>query len=225
MALKFHDRAEAGQCLAQRLKAYTNRQDVLVLALPRGGVPVAYPIAKALNVPLDLCLVRKLGVPGHKELAMGAIATGGIQVLNREVVSSFGISKWQIEAVAAQELEELERRDRTYRGQRSPPAIQQHVVILVDDGLATGSTMRAAIAALKQQHPQRIIVAIPVAPPDICQHLQAVVDQLICLKTPDPLYAIGSWYQDFSQTTDAEVCELLAEQNAQVTPFPSTVHL
>ena len=212
MALQFKNRTEAGQHLAKRLLDYANRQDVVVLALPRGGVPVAYPIAKALQAPLDLCLVRKLGVPGHKELAMGAIAPGGIRVLNQRVLSEFRVSPKQIEAVAAQERKELERRDRTYRGQRPPPLVQQCSIILVDDGLATGSTMRAAVEALQQQHPYTITVAVPVAPANICHQLQAMVEQCVCLLTPDPLYAIGNWYEDFSQTTDAEVCELLAAQ-------------
>ena len=216
-ALPFRNRIEAGQRLAKPLLGYANRPDVLILALPRGGVPVAYQVAQALNVPLDLCLVRKLGVPGRTELAMGAIATGGIRILNPEVVSGFRIDPQQIEVVANQELQELERRDRAYRGQRPPPPIHNRTIILVDDGLATGSTMRAAIAAMRRQRPRSIVVAIPVAAPSICRELEAEVEQVVCLEMPEPLYAIGNWYADFSQTTDAEVCELLtiAQQHWQ----------
>ncbi|MBF2000047.1 MAG: phosphoribosyltransferase [Synechococcales cyanobacterium M58_A2018_015] len=208
---RFKTRTEAGQQLATRLKNYANRADVLVLGLPRGGVPVAYEVAKALNVPLDICLVRKLGVPGHKELAMGAIGSGGVRVLNYDVVSWLGISGKTIDEVAARELKELQRRDRVYRGDRPQPDIRDRTVILIDDGIATGSTMRAAIAVLKAQRPARLIVAVPVAPPQTLQDLSTEVDDVVCLLAPETFYAIGLWYDDFSQTSDAEVCELLAQ--------------
>lgn len=209
---RFQDRTEAGQALATRLKAYADRPDVLVLGLPRGGVPVAYEIAAALHVPLDICLVRKLGVPGHKELAMGAIASGGVRVLNYDVVSWLGISSKTIDEVAAKELRELQRRDRAYRGDRPPPDVRDRTVILVDDGLATGSTMRAAISLLKPQRPAKLIVAVPVAPPEVCRTLQSEVDDVICLMTPENFYAIGVWYENFAQTTDEEVIALLKNQ-------------
>lgn len=224
MAPQFRNRVEAGQRLAKLLLGYANRADVLVLALPRGGVPVGYQVAKTLNVPLDLCLVRKLGVPGRQELAMGAIAAGGIRILNPEVIASFRLSPQRIEAVAHQELAELERRDRAYRGNRPPPAVQGRTLILVDDGLATGATMRAAIATMKRLHPQAIIVAIPVAAPGLCRELAAEVERVVCLEMPEPLYAIGNWYEDFSQTPDAEVCELLAAQEEWLGRSQATVH-
>lgn len=207
---RFRDRVQAGQLLAAQLKAYANRPDVLVLGLPRGGVPVAYEVAKALHAPLEVCLVRKLGVPTHKELAMGAIASGGVRVLNYDVVSWLGIPSRTIDEVAARELKELQRRDRAYRGDRPAPEIRDRTVILVDDGIATGSTMRAAIAVLKPQHPARLIVAIPVAPPQTCAEIKAEVDELVCLLSPPDFYAIGVWYDNFSQTTDEEVRSLLS---------------
>jgi putative phosphoribosyl transferase len=209
MAVRFRDRSSAGQQLASKLSAYANRADVLVIGLPRGGVPVAAEVAKALHAPLDICLVRKLGVPGHKELAMGAIASGGVRVLNDNVLNWLGISDEMIDEVAARELRELERRDRAYRGDRPPPDLRDRTIILVDDGLATGSTMRAAIAAIRQQSPQHIVVAVPVGAPDTCDEIRGEVDKVICLMTQDPLYAIGIWYEIFTQTTDAEVCKLL----------------
>lgn len=208
----FRNRAEAGKLLAQRLAKYADRADVLVLGLPRGGVPVAFEVAKALNAPLDICLVRKLGVPGHKELAMGAIASGGVRVLNYDVVSWLGISGKTIDTVAAHELRELQRRDRAYRGDRPQPEIRNQILILVDDGIATDSTMRAAITVLKSQHPQQIIVAVPVAPSDICKALRSEVNDVVCLIHPDPFYAIGLWYANFAQTTDEAVHELLARE-------------
>ncbi|NWF62351.1 MAG: phosphoribosyltransferase [Fischerella sp.] len=214
MTMIFRDRTQAGQMLARKLSAYANRQDVIVVALPRGGVPVAFEVAKALNVPLDVCIVRKLGVPHHKELAMGAIAAGGVRVLNYDVVSWLGISSKTIDEVAAKELRELQRRDRVYRGERPPLDVRNRTVILIDDGIATGSTMRAAIAILRQQQPQRIIVAVPVAPLETYRELQAEVDEVVCLLTPEPMNAIGLWYENFSQTTDEEVRELLAKQLA-----------
>ncbi|MEB3338954.1 MAG: phosphoribosyltransferase [Leptolyngbyaceae bacterium] len=212
MTKRFRNRIEAGQLLAAQLLEYADRPDVLVLGLPRGGIPIAFEVAKVLHAPLDICLVRKLGVPGHKELAMGAIAPGGIRVLNQELVTVLGIARDKIEAVTAQELQELDRRDRLYRGDRPLPPIQGRIIILVDDGIATGSTMRAAIATLRQQQPQAIVVAVPVAPASIEDEFKPEVDRIVSLKTPEPFYAIGLWYDDFSQTTDAEVRDLLARQ-------------
>jgi putative phosphoribosyl transferase len=209
---RFQNRTEAGRQLAARLKSYAS-PDVLVLGLPRGGVPVAYEVAKSLNAPLDICLVRKLGVPGHKELAMGAIASGGVRVLNYDVVSWLGISSKTIDQVAARELKELQRRDRVYRGDRPQPNVRDRTVILVDDGIATGSTMRAAISVIKPQQPARLIVAVPVASPQTCNDLRTEVDEVVCLMMPEAFYAIGLWYEDFSQTTDEEVRSLLAKQS------------
>jgi predicted phosphoribosyltransferase len=206
----YGDWSEAGRLLAAELAAYANRPDVLVLALPRGGVPVAYEVARALNASLDVFLVRKLGVPGHEELAMGAVATGGVRVLNDEIISDLRIPDYLIDAVAAQEQRELERRERLYRGDRLPPDVRGRTVILVDDGLATGATMYAAIQALRQQQPARIVVAVPTASPETCEALRAEVDEVICALTPEPFYAVSLWYEDFSQTTDETVRDLLA---------------
>ena len=207
----FYNRSEAGRLLAQKLKPiYANRSEVIVLGLPRGGIPVAYEIAKVLNAPLDICLVRKLGVPGHQELAMGAISTGTIVIINEDIVSSLGISKQEIEQVATQEWQELKRRDRVYRGDRPVPNLNHRIVILVDDGIATGSTLKAALTTIRQQQPKRIVIAVPVASPDICQELKDEVDEVVCLLTPEWLYSISLWYDDFSPTTDEEVCRLLA---------------
>jgi putative phosphoribosyl transferase len=208
MPRKFRDRNEAGQLLAEKLAAYAHRPDVLVLALPRGGVPVGFEVARALNVPLDVFLVRKLGVPGHEELAMGAIASGGVRVLN-DVVRYMRIPDEIIDAVAEKEQQELDRRERAYRGDRPAPEIRGRTIILVDDGLATGSTMRAAAMALRKQQPGQIIVAVPVAALETCNEFRAEVDDIICAVTPDPFYAVGIWYKDFSQTTDEEVHDLL----------------
>src|SRR4051794_35756455 len=205
----FRDRAQAGRQLAARLTAYAGRPDVLVLALPRGGVPVGYEVARALRAPLDVFLVRKLGVPGQEELAMGAIASGGVRVLNEEVVRTLGIPDEVVDAVAAQEQRELERRDRLYRGKRPAPQVEGRTVILVDDGLATGSTMRAAVAALRRQRPARIVVAVPVGAPQTCEDFQYEADEAVCARTPEPFHAVGAWYEDFSQTTDEEVRDLL----------------
>ncbi len=205
----FPNRAEAGKLLARQLIQYANRPDVLVLGLPRGGVPVAFEVAKALNAPLDIWLVRKLGVPGHQELAMGAIAAGDFQVLNEDLLDWMRISGHTIAAVAERELQELQRRDCVYRGDRPLPDVCNRIVILIDDGLATGATMRAVIGALKHQHPQQIIVAVPVAPLDICHELRSEVDEVVCLMTPRQFCGIGFWYEDFTQTTDEQVCELL----------------
>jgi putative phosphoribosyl transferase len=217
MPTAFRDRTEAGQLLAERLSAYAGRSDVIVLALPRGGVPVAYEVARALEAPLDVFVVRKLGLPGHQELAMGAIASGGVCVLNDDVVQALRIPSRVIEAVAARELRELQRRERAYRGDRSPPEVRGRTVILVDDGLATGSTMRAAVAALRRLGPARIIVAVPTAAPSTCEEFRHEADECVCDITPDPFYAVGLWYEDFSQTTDDEVRHLL-EKSANETP-------
>jgi predicted phosphoribosyltransferase len=205
----FRDRQDAGRLLAERLRQYADKPDVLVLALPRGGVPVGYEVASALNVPMDVFLVRKLGVPGREELAMGAIATGGVRVLNEDVVRPLGIPERVIDAVVADERRELARRERLYRDDRPPPDVRGRTCILVDDGLATGATMHAAVAALRQQRPARIVVAVPVAAPEICARFRAEVDEMICAITPSPFAAVGLWYQDFSQTTDADVRDLL----------------
>jgi predicted phosphoribosyltransferase len=210
MLRRFRDRQDAGRLLAEKLTAYAHRPDVLVLALPRGGVPVAYEVARALGAPLDVFVVRKLGVPGHEELAMGAVATGGVRVLNEDVVRGLRIPDRMIDAVTALEQQELARRERLYRGDRTPPDVRGRTVILVDDGLATGATMHAAIAALRQQEPARIVVAVPTAAPETCNVLRAEVDDVVCAITPEPFHAVGLWYEDFSQTTDEEVRELLA---------------
>ena len=207
----FRDRHDAGQLLATKLARYANRADVVVLALPRGGVPVASEVANALRVPLDVYLVRKLGVPGYEELAMGAIATGGVRVLNEQIVNALGIPEDVIDAVASWEQQELERRERIYRGDRPPPDVQSKTVILIDDGLATGATMQAAVRALRQQEPARIVVAVPTAAPETCEQFKAEADEVICAITPEPFYAVGLWYEDFSQTTDEDVRELLAQ--------------
>ena len=204
----FRDRRDAGRFLARRLKRYAGRSDVLVLALPRGGVPVAYEVAKELRAPLDLFLVRKLGMPGHEEYAMGAIALGGVRVLNDRIVNE-GIPADVIDRVTRQELQELGRRERAYRGNRPPPEIRGRTVMLVDDGLATGSTMRAAAAALRRLGPKKIVVAVPVAAPETCDELRTEVDEIVCGETPQPFQAVGLWYDDFSQTTDEEVRDLL----------------
>jgi predicted phosphoribosyltransferase len=210
MTALFRDRADAGRQLAMKLSAYANHPDLLVLGLPRGGVPVAFEVAQALAAPLDVFLVRKLGLPGQEELAMGAIASGGVTVLNSEVVDLLRIPNQVIDAVAAQEQRELERREHIYRGDRPPPDVHGKTVILVDDGLATGATMRAAANALREQRPARIIIAVPIAAPETCDEFRAEVDEIICAITPEPFYAVGMWYEDFSQTTDDQVHELLA---------------
>jgi predicted phosphoribosyltransferase len=218
MPLPFRHRAEAGRRLAEKLDRYAGRPDVLVLALPRGGVPVAYEVAMALNAPLDVYLVRKLGVPGHEELAMGAIATGGVRVLVPEVMQEAGVSEAAVERVAAHEQRELERRERVFRGDRPPIDVCGRTVILVDDGLATGATMRAAIAALRMQGPTRVVVAVPTAAPTTCEAMRAEVDEVVCALTPEPFYAVGLWYDDFAQTTDDEVRALLERASWRQTP-------
>jgi putative phosphoribosyl transferase len=208
--MRYRDRTAAGQQLAEKLLTYAHRPDVMVLALPRGGVPVAYEIALALNAPLDVFLVRKLGVPGREELAMGAIAAGGVRVLNEDVVRLLHIPEAIIAAVAAQEQQELERRARHYRDGRPALDVRGCTVILVDDGLATGATMRAAVMALRQQQPAHIVIAVPVAASATCDELRSAGEEVVCAATPEPFYAVGLWYDDFSQTTDAEVRNLLA---------------
>ncbi len=207
--MRFRNRADAGRALATLLSRFADRADALVLALPRGGVPVAFEVASVLHVPLDVFVVRKLGVPGQPELAMGAIASGGIRVLNTEVVDQLGIPSSAIDQVAEHERVELERRERQYRGDKAPPAIAGRVVILVDDGLATGSTMRAAALAVRQRGPSSVVVAVPVAPPSTCEALRSDADEVVCAVTPSYFSAVGLWYDDFSQTTDEEVLELL----------------
>lgn len=216
----FRDRHEAGRLLAQRLATLTNHPDLLVLALPRGGVPVAYEVARALHAPLDVILVRKLGVPGHTELAMGAIAEGGVRVLNHAVIRELDISKSIIDRIAAEEQRILEQRRRLYRGDRRPPAIEGARIILIDDGLATGMTMMAAIESVRQGSPAGIIVATPVAAPESVAEIEPLVDEVVALATPEFLYAIGMWYSDFTPTSDEEVCSLLAGALRGYAPEP-----
>lgn len=215
----FKNRTQAGQLLATKLTPYGNRSDVLVLALPRGGVPVGFEIAKKLHLPLDVCLVRKLGSPRRKELAMGAIGMGGVRIINLDVVEWLNIPEAIIDQITAQEQEELARRDRLYRENRPFPDLENLTIILVDDGIATGSTLRAGIGTIKQHHPQKIIVAVPVAPPSVCEQLNKEVDQVICLSQPENLHSISLWYDDFSQTSDEEVRQLLALANQQLSPM------
>ena len=215
MSVLIQDRVAAGRDLARPLLKYRKQADVIVLALPRGGVPVAAEIAHALHAPLDIMVVRKLGTPGHEELAMGAIASGGIRVLNQDIVSSLGISEDVIERVAAREHAELERRMKAYRGERAWPSVEGKRVILVDDGVATGATMRAAIAALRSQAPAKVIVAVPVAPFDTLARLRGEADEVVCLATPEPFRAIGLWYSSFPQLSDEEVRRVLSERWAE----------
>jgi predicted phosphoribosyltransferase len=206
---RFQDRHEAGRRLAEALRPYAERDDVLVVALPRGGVPVGYEVARALRVPLDIMQVRKLGVPGREELAMGAIASGGVRIVSDNVVEALGIPDRVIATVAAAEAQELERRERMYREGRAFPELRGRTVILVDDGLATGSTMRAAAAALRSLGAQRLVAAVPVAPKETCDELSDVVDEVVCATMPERFGAVGEWYEDFSQTSDEEVRQLL----------------
>jgi putative phosphoribosyl transferase len=207
----YRDRRQAGRILAQSLTGYARRPDVLVLALPRGGVPVGYEVAKALKVPLDVFLVRKLGVPGHAELAMGAIASGGVRVLNHNVINMLGIGDAAVQAELLAEQAELDRREAQYRGRRAPPEVTGRCVILVDDGLATGASMLAALKALKVQRPARVVVAVPTASREVCEQMRGEADEVVCASTPEPLQSVGQWYDDFSQTSDEEVLALLAE--------------
>jgi predicted phosphoribosyltransferase len=211
----FQDRRDAGRKLAQKLSAYAGRPDVLILALPRGGVPVAYEVARALTVPLDIFIVRKLGLPGREELAIGAIASGGVRVLNNDIIRMLGIPEEVINFVAKRELQELQRREKLYRGDRSSPELRDRTVILIDDGLATGASMRAAVTRLRTQHAARIVVAVPAAAQETCDALRTEVDEIVCAITPEPFYGVGRWYKDFSQVTDEEVRILLQEANKQ----------
>ncbi len=210
----FRDRKDAGQQLAKVLSAYAGREEVIVLALPRGGVPVAFEVATHLGVPLDVFVVRKLGVPGHEELAMGAIASGGVRILNEDVVEFLPDAELIVDAVTAIEVEELERRERNYRGGRPAPTLRGRTAILIDDGLATGATMRAAVAALRQQETGKIIVAVPVGAPSTCRELAREVDEHICLIAPESFSGVGQYYEDFSQTSDEEVREFLSKAAA-----------
>lgn len=212
--MRFEDRHDAGRQLAAKLTAYRGQPDLLVLALPRGGMPVGYEVAQALDAPLDIFIVRKLGVPGHEEMAMGAIASGGTRVLNQEVVRQLGISEEMLRAVVEREQRELERREQAYRDGSPPPEIRDKTVILVDDGLATGASMLAAARALRQHQPRRVIVAVPVAAEATCDTFRDEVDAVVCAMTPEPFYAVGLWYEDFSQTSDDEVRDLLTRARA-----------
>jgi putative phosphoribosyl transferase len=206
--VRFRDRGEAGQLLAKQLSKYVKCRDLLILALPRGGVPVGFEVAKALNAPLDIFVVRKLGVPGEEELAMGAIAAGGVRVLDQEVIGLMGISDQLIETVSAREQDELRRRELAYRGHAPPIQVAGTTTILVDDGIATGSTMRAAIAALRQHCPSKLIVAVPTASPSSCHELRRKADEVVAVITPEPFFAVGRWYAIFDQTSDEEVRRL-----------------
>ena len=212
----FQNRTDAGRYLATKLSEYAGRGDVVVLALPRGGVPVAFEVSQALNAPLDIFLVRKLGVPGHQELAMGAIASGAVLVRNESVLRYLNIPDDALSTVAVNEQKELERRERAYRGNRPTPDLKARAAILIDDGLATGSTMRAAAAAVRQKEPARIMVAVPVGAPETCAELRDEVDEIVCVATPHPFGGVGMWYADFSQTTDEEVRKLLEKANLQL---------
>ena len=213
---RFRDRAEAGRVLARELGEYADRPDVLVLALPRGGIPVAYEVARALRAPLDVFIVRKLGLPQHPEFAMGAIASGGVRVLNEDALRWYTIPEGVIEEVTRSELAELERREREYRQGRTLTPLRGRVIILVDDGLATGSTMRAAVQAVRAHDPARVIVAVPVGAPETCAEFADVADDTVCARTPEPFAAVGLWYRDFSQTTDDEVRHLLNEHEQRM---------
>lgn len=217
----FTDRVQAGRMLAERLEAYANRKDVTVLGIPRGGVPVAFEIAEALDAQLDVFVARKLGVPGQEELAFGAIASGGVRVLDPKIVGALGISSFDIEEVTARERKELERRERLYRGARAPLDIRGRTAILVDDGIATGSSIRAAISALRHLHPAQLVIAAPVAPLSTCARLQQEVDDLVCVDTPKSFRAIGEFYEDFSQVTDQEVIDLLRRNWQETVPRSS----
>jgi erythromycin esterase-like protein/predicted phosphoribosyltransferase len=216
--MRFRDRVEAGRQLATALAPYANRHDVLVLALPRGGAPVGYEVARALGAPFDVFLVRKLGVPGHPELAMGAIASGGVRVLSEDLIDELGIPRSAVEQVAVRERLELERRDRLYRGDRTLPELRDRTVILVDDGLATGATMEAAIEAVRVHHPARVVVAAPVCAVDSAERLKRIADDVVCAQTPDPFQAVGLWYERFDQTTDEEVIRLLGQPTFSPAP-------
>jgi len=221
----FDDRADAGRELARKLQAYAHRPEVLVLGLPRGGVPVAFEVAAALGAPLDVFLVRKLGVPGREELAMGAIASGGVRVLNEDVIAALGISTATLAAVSAAEEDTLARRERFYRGDRARLDVRDRIILLVDDGLATGASMCAALQALAQQAPRRLVVAVPVAPPDACERLRPQADEVVCGSLPADFQGVSEWYRDFSQTSDAEVRELLERAASSAGGRPTQVRL
>jgi putative phosphoribosyl transferase len=208
--MRFRDRTDAGRQLAARLAAYAARDDVIVLGLPRGGVAVGIEVARSLRVPFDVFLVRKLGVPGHAELAMGAVAAGGVRVLSEELLRELAISNTVVDQVTARERLELERRDRLYRGDRPSPALTGRTVIVIDDGLATGSTMEAAVAALRQYQPASIVIAVPVGAPETCHRLKQVADEVVCVESPEPFTAVGLWYERFEQVSDAEVIDMLS---------------
>jgi predicted phosphoribosyltransferase len=210
MVEPFHDRREAGRVLAAELAEFAGRPAVVVLALPRGGVPVAFEVARALGAPLDVFLVRKLGVPGHEELAMGAIASGGVRYVNEHVVRALRITPQVLDGVTAAEQAELSRRERAYRDDRPPVEVHGRTAILVDDGLATGASMRAAVVAVRQAGPAEVVVAVPTAAASSCDDLRDVADRVVCARTPEPFHAVGLWYEDFTQTTDDEVRDLLA---------------
>lgn len=218
MTERFRDRAEAGHQLAGDLMQYAGRADVRVLALPRGGVPVAFEVAQALHAPLDVFVVRKLGLPGHEEFAMGAIASGNVVMINERVVRQTGVSQRAVEQVLADERRELARREQSYRGSRPPLDVEGNTIILVDDGLATGVSMFAAVAALKRERPARVVVAVPVASRETCESLRREADEVVCSMTPEPFYAVGLWYEDFSQTSDEEVHELLELSRSSASP-------
>lgn len=209
MPARYRDRVDAGRRLAGLLRQYADRPDVVVLALPRGGVPVAFEVARALHVPLDVFVVRKIGLPAHPELAIGAIASGGVRLVDESAVRRFGVTESQLAAVSAAEERELERRERAYRDRLPSPDLHGKTVILIDDGLATGASMAAAATAVRAQDPGRVVVAVPVAAPETCEAFQDMVDQVVCGATPEPFHAVGLWYEDFSQTSDQEVHELL----------------
>jgi len=217
----FLDRSEAGRLLGARLSPYANREDILVLALPRGGVPVGLEVARALNAPLDVFVVRKLGAPGQEELAIGAISSGGVRLLNQATIHALGISRGQVEAITQREAQELERRERLYRGNRDAPEMRGKTVLVVDDGLATGLTMRAAIQALRQKEPKEIIAAVPVASSSACREVEKEADAVICLSTPPEFFALGQWYRNFSPVGDAAVRELLDRAGIPVADNPS----
>src|SRR5688572_17070116 len=206
---RFEDRFDAGRFLARQLQHHTGNPNVVVLALPRGGVPVAFEIARAIDAPLDVFVVRKLGAPGYEELAMGAIATGGVRVFNEEVIQQLGVSQSWITATIREQEEELQRREQAYRGSRPPAELQNRIVILVDDGLATGASMRAAVRALRLRNPSAIAVAVPIGSRDTCDQFRSEVEEVVCGRSPEPFHAVGAWYVDFTQTTDDEVRELL----------------
>jgi len=214
--MRFTDRRDAGRVLARKLSAYAGHTDVIVLALPRGGVPVGYEVALALHTPLDIFIVRKLGLPGREELAIGAIASGGIRVLNNDIIRVLNVPEEVINIVARNELQELQRRERNYRGESPAPEVRDRKVILIDDGLATGASMRAAVTGVRAQHPARIIIAVPAASPEMCDAFEFEVDEMVCGMTPEPFYGLSRWYEDFSQTTDEEVRMFLKEANHQL---------